>query len=99
MNDIVNTDSDLTQRTVNGRRLENKNIILTGAAGSIGQFVTRQLLSEGARLLMTGRDIDKLRAFVELLCDEGFSKDRLFIVAGDSADPDVCRRIVATSCQ
>ena len=95
MNDIVNTDSDLTQRTVNGRRLENKNIILTGAAGSIGQFVTRQLLSEGARLLMTGRDIDKLRAFVELLCDEGFSKDRLFIVAGDSADPDVCRRIVA----
>ncbi len=95
MNKIVTISDEMSPQSSLGRRLENKNIILTGAAGSIGRFVTRQLLSEGARIMMTGRDIGKLNEFVELLVTEGFSADNMFVAAGDSADPDACRRIIA----
>ena len=95
MNDLSDIPQDLLTRSVAGRRLDKKCIILTGAAGSIGSFITRQLLREGARVMLTGRDQSKLDGFIEDLVDEGFEHGAMVSATGDCADPAVCRDIVA----
>ena len=95
MNDLSDIPQDLLTRSVAGRRLDKKCIILTGAAGSIGSFITRQLLREGARVMLTGRDQSKLDGFIEDLVDEGFDRGAMVSATGDCADPAVCRDIVA----
>ena len=64
MNDMSDIPQDLLTQSIAGRRLDNKCIILTGAAGSIGSYITRQLLREGARVMLTGRDQSKLDDFM-----------------------------------
>ncbi|MEM1189769.1 MAG: SDR family NAD(P)-dependent oxidoreductase [Pseudomonadota bacterium] len=83
--------------TTSGDRLKNKVVILTGAAGNIGTFVSRSLLREGARLVMTGRNEEKLSAFINDLEAEGFERDNMLMAIGDSALPEVCREIVASA--
>ena len=83
--------------TTSGGRLLNKVIILTGAAGNIGRFVSRSLLREGAKLVMTGRNEGKLHAFIEELAAEGFAREHMLAALGDSARPEVCREIVAAA--
>ncbi|MEO1202944.1 MAG: SDR family NAD(P)-dependent oxidoreductase, partial [Pseudomonadota bacterium] len=78
-----------------GGRLEGRTIILTGAGGNIGQYITRQMLAEGANVVMTGRNQDKLDALKEALEKEGYDTSRTAIVTGDCADPVACRRIVS----
>lgn len=78
-----------------GGRLAGQNIILTGAGGNIGQYITRQMLSEGANVVMTGRNAHKLDDLREILAKEGYDTSRTAIVTGDCADPDACRRIVS----
>ncbi len=78
-----------------GARLEGRRIILTGAAGNIGCYITRLLLREGANVVMTGRNEDKLKALIEELVQEGFDRQAMLAVAGDSADPEAGRHIVA----
>ncbi len=95
MNDMSNLSNVVVSQSLVGRRLENKSIILTGAAGSIGRYISRHLLREGAKVTMTGRDPSKLQAFVDELGEEGFDTDNITTITGDSADPQVCRDIVA----
>ena len=40
MNDMSDIPQDLLTQSIAGRRLDNKCIILTGAAGSIGSYIT-----------------------------------------------------------
>lgn len=80
-------------------RLAGRTVILTGAGGSIGQYVTRRMLTEGANLIMTGRNEEKLLGFCGELSEEGFAKDRMLVVTGDCANPDDCRRIVDETVQ
>ena len=82
-------------QTRSGSRLLNKVVILTGAAGNIGNYVTRSLLREGAKLVMTGRNEAKLDAFIEDLVAEGFDEHKMLKAIGDSAQAEVCREIVA----
>ena len=82
-------------QSLSGSRLENKSVILTGAAGSIGRYISRKLLREGAKVTMTCRDQTKLDGFVEELSEEGFDADNITTIVGDCADPEVCREIVA----
>jgi malonyl-CoA reductase/3-hydroxypropionate dehydrogenase (NADP+) len=84
-------------KSTSGARLDGKVIILTGAAGNIGTFISRSLLREGAKLIMTGRNESKLQAFIEELAGEGFDRNHMVPAAGDSVDPQVCRSIVATA--
>jgi len=79
------------------RRLEGRVIILTGAAGNIGSYISRHMLREGARVVMTGRTGEKLASFVETLTDEGFDRDAMLPVVGDAADPEACRQVVAAT--
>ena len=76
-------------------RLTDKVVIVTGAAGNLGSVMTRHLLREGARVVMTGRNGEKLDAFVEELVAEGYPRDALLAVVGDAADPEACRKVVA----
>ncbi len=80
-----------------GPRLDDKVVILTGAAGNIGSHISRHFLREGARLVMTGRNLDKLTTFANTLIDEGHSADRIYPLAADAADPDACRRALETA--
>ena len=82
-------------RSPAGARLAGKVIIPTGAAGNIGSFISRTLLREGAKLVMTGRNEEKLRAFIEQLKDEGYDPAAMHPAIGDCAVPEVCRAIVA----
>ena len=77
--------------STSGMRLSGKVLILTGAAGNIGTWISRSLLREGASVVMTGRDGDKLEAFIETLVGEGFDRAAMAPAAGDNADPAVCR--------
>lgn len=76
-------------------RLEGRTIILTGAGGNIGSFITRRMLTEGANVAMTGRTEGTLKKFRDQLVKEGFDAKRMVIVTGDCADPQVCRDTVA----
>ncbi|MEM8564429.1 MAG: SDR family NAD(P)-dependent oxidoreductase, partial [Pseudomonadota bacterium] len=96
MNEKSDKKPTATPITPTGR-LADKSVILTGAAGSIGAFVTRDLLREGAKVVMTGRNGDKLLAFVEELTAEGFDRANMATAVGDGADPEICRHIAATA--
>jgi len=76
------------------RRLDGRTVILTGAAGNIGSTISRTLLRQGARVVMTGRNRERLDAFVDRLEQEGFDRDAMHVCIGDSADPEAGRRIV-----
>ena len=39
MNDMSNLSNAVVSQSLAGRRLENKSVILTGAAGSIGRYI------------------------------------------------------------
>ena len=75
-------------------RLQHKSVVLTGAAGNIGRYITRQLLKEGARVILTGRTEKTLVRFVRELAAEGVEGHRVVPVAADSANPDDCRRVM-----
>lgn len=50
--------------------LAGKTVLLTGATGGIGAEVARLLSGEGARLILTGRSVEKLRALQNQLAAE-----------------------------
>jgi len=85
------TDSTKSQA---GARLAGRSVILTGAAGNIGPHITRALLREGANVVMTGRNRDRLESFAGQLAGEGFDRAAMHPVTGDSADPAAGRAIV-----
>ena len=92
MNDDAHNASTASRA---GARLAGRTVILTGAAGNIGAHVSRALLREGARVVMTGRNRAKLEAFIDELATEGFEREAMCPAIGDCADPEACRAIVA----
>ena len=80
-------------------RLQHKSVVLTGAAGNIGRYIARQLLKEGARVIITGRTEKKLVRFARELAAEGVDAHRVIPVAADSANPEDCRRVMAEVAQ
>ena len=84
MNDMSDIPADPLTQSIAGRRLDNKCIILTGAAGSIAALYA--LLREGARVMLTGRDQSKLDDFMGDLTSEGFEETFMVSATGDCAD-------------
>ncbi|MEM6709859.1 MAG: SDR family NAD(P)-dependent oxidoreductase [Pseudomonadota bacterium] len=78
-------------------RLSDRTVIITGAAGNIGSQFSRKALREGARLVMTGRNAEKLETFKRSLTEEGFDPDRMLTVTGDCADAEACRAIAGAA--
>ena len=73
-------------------RLIGKVAIVTGAAGGIGQVIARRYLEEGATVVLTGRNREKLDALrVSLLAATGAPAADVMTLAFDAADPGQAR--------
>ncbi len=78
--------------TKTSSRFENKVAIVTGGGTGIGLATARQLLAEGASVIINGRRADVLDQAVA-----GLGARNVVAVAGDIAKPATAARLVATA--
>lgn len=79
-------------------RLAGKVALITGAAGNIGEVIVRRYLEEGARVVMVGRNRDKLDAArLALLQQTGAPEENALALAFDAADAGQARYGVETA--
>ncbi|RRR71456.1 MAG: SDR family oxidoreductase [Candidatus Viridilinea halotolerans] len=85
----------MTAPTAAGR-LDGKIAMITGAAGAIGEVITRRFLDEGATVVISGRNDAKLQAFrAALLAQDSVTEDRVVAVTMDGRDSAAVRVGVA----
>lgn len=78
--------------TQNFHRYTGKNVLITGGTSGMGLETARRMLLEGAHVVITGRDQERLDSAVKDL-DGG---DRLLAVRGDAAKLDDLEALTAT---
>src|SRR5947207_12458115 len=71
--------------------LDDRVFIVTGGARGLGRATADVLVDEGARVVLSGRTEESLKAAVEALGD-----DASYVVA-DNADPDTPGRLIAAA--
>lgn len=72
--------------------MKNKVVIVTGGSSGMGKFMARKFAIEGANVVITGRDKEKLRkAKLELL---DTAKGKVATIAMDVRNPDDVQRMV-----
>jgi NAD(P)-dependent dehydrogenase (short-subunit alcohol dehydrogenase family) len=71
--------------------MDGKVAVVTGAAGGMGEAITRTLVEAGARVVACDRAAEPLRALA------GSLGDAVADVAGDITDPELVRLMVATA--
>jgi len=72
--------------------LNDRVVVVTGAAGGLGQVVTRKLAEEGVCLALLGRRADRLETLAR---DLKLAEDRYLARAVDLGDPDSARAAAA----
>ena len=77
--------------------MSRAKILVTGAAGFLGAWVTRALLERGIEFALFDRDASPRRLEALLPEPPASYGASLEILAGDIADPDAVRRAVETS--
>jgi malonyl-CoA reductase / 3-hydroxypropionate dehydrogenase (NADP+) len=88
----------MSEQIMRPGRLNGKVAFVTGAAGNIGTAITRRFLEEGASVVMTGRNTDKLaEGRARLLADVGAHEDRVLTVAMDGAEASHARAAIAAA--
>lgn len=73
----------MSENSVQAHRLEGKTAIITGASRGIGLAVAQRLVAEGARVCITARNPEPLRAAAGR-----FPPGSVITVAGKADDPD-----------
>ncbi len=69
-------------------RLKNRIVVITGGSGGIGQVMSRRYLEEGATVILTGRNHQKLeKASADLIQSNNSFKERIHLIVMDGADP------------
>lgn len=63
--------------------LKGKVAIVTGATGALGRVVAKALLDQGAQVVSTHREEERLKELIDFV---GSSKDRLASVQTDVTD-------------
>ncbi|RLL67662.1 SDR family NAD(P)-dependent oxidoreductase [Streptomyces sp. Z26] len=71
--------------------------LITGGSGGIGAATARQLLRQGRKVAVTGRDGDRLKAFAQSVAGELGSEHDLLTLVGHAADEDAVESAVATT--
>ncbi|NTU79749.1 MAG: SDR family oxidoreductase [Chloroflexales bacterium] len=72
-------------RSTGAGRLAGKIALITGGAGTIGAVISRRYLEEGATVVITGRNEQKLRSFRDTLAAESGADSRLVAVPMDGS--------------
>lgn len=73
-------------------KLKDKVVLITGATGGIGSAITKAFYNEDAKLILTGRDQDKLDDLVKELGSPG--DDRVYTHTCDLTDEDSVKKLV-----
>lgn len=63
--------------------LENKNVVVYGAAGAVGSAVARAFAHEGARVFLTARDLDAIVTVAKQITAAGGAAETAVVDAGD----------------
>ena len=74
--------------------LADRKVIITASSGGIGKAVAETFLEEGARVLINGRNNEKLDLVARYLSDK-YGADNITAVAGDATKPDTVDKIVS----
>ena len=83
-------------RVVGSGRLAGKVALVTGAAGNFGSHIVQRFLREGARVVLTGRNLDNLnKARARLTATAGVPDDAAIALRMDGADPTEVRTAIA----
>ncbi len=80
----------MSQNNGNGKRLDGKVAIITGATGGIGEATAKRFLEEGASVMLVGRSKEKLQATRERL--NGFENVADFVA--DAVDESATKASV-----
>jgi meso-butanediol dehydrogenase/(S,S)-butanediol dehydrogenase/diacetyl reductase len=75
-------------------RFENRNVVITGGAGGIGQVLVELFAAEGARVLFTDRGEADCAALAERLGGKGLE---VRFLAGDLREKSFCEALVDES--
>jgi 3-oxoacyl-[acyl-carrier protein] reductase len=70
------------------------NIVVTGSTRGIGREIARELLADGARVLVHGRDPARIDQAVAALAPSALAADAALGLAADLADPAACDAFV-----
>ncbi|MEO0704748.1 MAG: glucose 1-dehydrogenase [Cyanobacteria bacterium J06649_5] len=73
-------------------RFENKVAVITGGGSGIGKAAARQLVAEGARVVINGRTASKLQSAAQEIDSSG---DRVAIYAGDIGSVATAQGLIA----
>ena len=76
-------------------KLQSKTVLLTGATGGIGREIAHVLANEGAKLLLTGRSVEKLAALCAELGNRGQGINPHDFFAADLACDSERQQLVA----
>ena len=93
----------MSEQILRPGRMNEKVAFVTGAAGNIGTAITRRLLEEGARVVMTGRNTTKLEeARARLLAEVGAAgqarlERTVATVGGEGLSSRVCARYLESA--
>lgn len=68
-------------------KIEQASIVLTGASGGLGSEVARQLVYEGARILLVGHSKEPLIALAATLCAGAADRTRVDAMVIDLTEP------------
>src|SRR3990172_1040890 len=71
-------------------RLKDKTVLITGGGGGIGRVMARAFVEEGARVLICGRERDRLKSAAAEIQDP---QDRFFYQTADITRADDLKRL------
>ncbi|MBR2559495.1 MAG: SDR family oxidoreductase [Firmicutes bacterium] len=75
-------------------RLDGKVALVTGAASGMGKAIALAYLREGAKVVATDINEDRLAELVEEAADEGFGDDSIVTIKGNVTNDDDCKAAV-----